>query len=160
MKNKWYLTAVCLLMVFTHNAAASESKQITSEADINLELGAILTPWYDKLFIQRLFNYGQYKVLKHVTDDGQDTVISHALDWSCYEPCDIYYIYPTVIQKNGILEEHSPDDAFTINMESGNYISIDNMEDAQFVMDNYRQYIAQYWERNDWDNRHELIQGM
>lgn len=102
------------------------------------EITKILIDNKDKLFVKRITRKDKYPVL----DNKDGSVSTHSMAWSTVDDAggQKHVVYPTVLYNaNDVsLKRVSDTKAFDIAIKSGNYITFDSPEKADWFSKNYK----------------------
>jgi hypothetical protein len=94
----------------------------------------ILNQHSDKLFVQRILNPDDYPRL----DNEDGTVSSHSMAWGTNGDGK-HFVYPTVVMnRSGVLQRLSDDDAWDNSRKTGNYIEMPSEEKADWFSKKYK----------------------
>ncbi len=98
------------------------------------ELENILKGNKSKNFVKRILNPDKYPVLNN--SDGSYS--THSMAWG--EANGKYYVYPTVVQKNGKMIRLSDDEAWDYAWKNNELMEFDSEDEAAWFSENYKQY--------------------
>lgn len=88
-----------------------------------------------KDFINRIIRVNDFPVLKN--RDG--SVSTHSMSYG--ELDGKYYVYPTVVYRDGKMQRLGPDTAWTQAFTTGDYLEFDNEEDAADFSREYKSFM-------------------
>ena len=100
-----------------------------------VKLLEILLKNKNKDFINRIINVNDFPTLEN--RDG--TVSTHSMAYG--EADGKYYVYPTVVYRDGKMQRLGPDTALNRAITSGDYIVFDNEQDAADFSKEYKQFM-------------------
>ena len=98
----------------------------------------ILNQNKDKSFIQRILTPELYPKL----DLGNGQYATHKMAWG--ESDGKYMVFPTIIHQNGKLVDYGMNKAFEFAKQTGQYISFDSSEKADWFSQSYKKI----WNKN------------
>jgi hypothetical protein len=100
-----------------------------------VKLLEILLKNKNKDFINRIINVNDFPTLEN--RDG--TVSTHSMSYG--ESDGKYYVYPTVVYRDGKMQRLGPDTAWSVAFETGDYLVFDNEKDASDFSKEYKQFM-------------------
>ena len=90
-----------------------------------------------RTFVDRILNKNRYPVL----DLGNGNIATHKMAWA--KAGDKYVVHPTVLWDGKALKEYDPREAWNQVRKTGNYITFDSPQEAEWFSQNYKKV----WEK-------------